>query len=75
MSKPVRKSLLEILKRAKKQRDYLIAEIIDQRRVMLKQQAFIREQDAAYRKLFDEIKEPRDGMPSLKALAVRYIAK
>jgi hypothetical protein len=64
-----RRTLIEILRRAKRERDYLVAEIAENRRVMLKQSAFIREQQALIRKQDAALREMADGMREMKEMA------
>jgi hypothetical protein len=68
----VRRTLIEILRRAKRERDYLVAEIAENRRVMLKQSAFIREQQALIRKQDAALREMADGMREMKEMATRH---
>jgi hypothetical protein len=60
----VRRTLIEVFRRAKRERDALIDIIHKQRTVMLEQQALIHQQH-------DALIEMREGLTELKAMAVR----
>jgi hypothetical protein len=67
-----RRTLLEIFRKLRHDRDVLVRTVAEQQAMLQKQRDFIREQQAAYRELYSQIDEIRRGQTELRELAVRY---